>query len=112
MKVNSLAFRLMATAAVWTLLILPGPDGPGSSHQGRVIRTLEAAAPTSYAGDCDALVEQGVRLMRAGDQRPAEAALSTALARCPASGLAARELAGLRFVQSRWQEAARLAARA
>jgi hypothetical protein len=101
-----------AEAGSWTLLILPGPDAPGSSRQGRVVETLEAAAPASYAGDCDALVQEGVRLVRAGDQRSAEAALSAALARCPASGLAARELAGLRFVQSRWQEAARLAARA
>jgi hypothetical protein len=97
----------------WALLILPNRDSEalaGKEREG--ISSSETASPGSSAGTCDALVRDGVELEQAGDRLSADAALSTALDRCPASGLAARELAGLRFVQSRWSEAARLATRA
>ena len=113
-------FRVVAEAAFlttwaatdfWTLLVLPNPDSvtPPLTRQGDA-RTPEAALLVRSGDGCDALVSQGVGLAHAGDCAAADVALSTALARCPASALAARELAGLRFVQSRWHEAAQLAA--
>jgi len=102
-----------ATTGFWTLLILPAPDGPASlrtrTGTGEI---LEPSRPAPQTGHCAALVSHGVRLAQAGDRASADAALSMAVAKCPSSASAARELAGLRFVQSRWEEAARLAARA
>jgi hypothetical protein len=102
-----------AATDFWTLLILPDPDSPASSAEGRgAFRSAGIAPPVLGEDDCDALVSQGVHLVQIGDRLTADEALSTALARCPTSALAARELAGLRFLQSRWPEAAQLAARA
>ena len=95
----------------WTLLVLPHPDSvtPPLTRQGDTGNPDDALVVQS--GDrCDALVSQGVGLAHAGDYGAADVTLSAALAQCPASALAARELAGLRFVQSRWDEAAQLAA--
>jgi len=113
-------FRVLADSAFakawaatdfWTLLILP--DSQTSSVEGHpLLGGSQVAALESSADGCGALVQQGVRLARSGDHDSAEAALSTALELCPTSAAAARELAGLRFVQSRWQEAAQLATRA
>jgi hypothetical protein len=100
-----------AATGFWTLLILPDPQ-TSLAEGHRMPGASEATAPVSSAEGCSALVQQGVRLARLGDRRSAEGALSTAVALCPRSATAARELAGLRFVQSRWQEAAQLAARA
>jgi tetratricopeptide (TPR) repeat protein len=103
--------KAWAAADFWTLLILP--DSQTSSAEGHAL--LGASHVTvleSSADGCGALVQQGVRLAQSGDHDSAEAALSTALELCPTSAAAARELAGLRFVQSRWQEAAQLATRA
>lgn len=58
------------------------------------------------------MVDEGVQRAANGQQNAAEEILSAALDRCPASARAARELAGLRFLQSRWEDAAALAARA
>jgi hypothetical protein len=116
------AFRVVAEATFlsawaatdsWTLLVLPDTEvvGPPALRQGTA-RTHEAAAIVPSNDGCDALVSQGVGLAHGGDRAAADVALSTALERCPASSKAARELAGLRFVQSRWNDAAQLAARA
>lgn len=101
-----------AATGSWTLLVLPNPDSVLHSTQRQVVNTSEAAMAVRPGDGCDALVSQGGSLAQAGDQGGADEALSTAVAHCPTSALAARELAGLRFVQSRWYEAAQLAGRA
>jgi hypothetical protein len=115
-------FRVVAESAFstswaatdfWALLILPDPTVHRSSPKGRrVLSSAETVSPMLPGDDCDALVEEGVRLAQAGDRPSAEGALWAALTQCPTSALAARELAGLRFIQSDWQDAARLATRA
>jgi hypothetical protein len=92
----------------WMMLVLP-PDGyrPGDA--------AGAAAPSSdeaVAADvtpCRALVERGVDLALAGDRDGAEAGLVAATNLCPGDPASWRELAGLRFSQSRWPEAQALA---
>ncbi len=101
-----------AATDFWTLLVLPDPASVLPSMQRQVAGTSEAVMVVQSGDGCGALVSQGIGLAEAGDQGGADAALSTAVARCPASALAARELAGLRFVQSRWHEAAQHAGRA
>jgi hypothetical protein len=100
-----------AAGGFWTLLILPHPDTPTGAAFGQA-PSAAADAPASPTDDCGGLVLQGVRAARSGHHDVADALLSAAIAECPASPAAARELAGLRFLQSRWRDAARLAARA
>jgi hypothetical protein len=80
---------------------------------------LVAAKPAASPGDvpvvtadgpipvCDQAVDEGVRLAQAGDYGAAESRFVSALS-CP-GGSAYRELAGLRAVQKRWNDAASLA---
>jgi hypothetical protein len=115
-------FRVAPTAAFlatwavtdsWTLLVLPQADSatfPATPQDTTRTEAPDALVPSADA--CDVLVAEGVRLEHAGDRNAADLALSAALARCPDSPVAARELAGLRFVQSRWNDAADLATRA
>jgi peptidase C39-like protein len=99
--------RAWSVSDRWMLRILPGdsrttqppvtpPDAPS-------IRATTA---------CDALVAEGIANARASDHGLAERALLAATELCPKSAAAWRELAGLRFSQSRWHEVADLARRA
>lgn len=102
-----------ATTGFWTLLILPAPDGRAASlDRNGMLEIRDPSRPAVQTDHCAALVSHGVGLAQAGDRTSADAALSMAVARCPSAAGAARELAGLRFLQSRWEEAAQLAARA
>ena len=93
----------------WMMLILP-PDGfrPRSD-------AARAPAPSSdqaVAADltpCRALVDRDVDLALAGDRDGAEQGLVAATHLCPDDPAAWRELAGVRFSQSRWSEAQVLA---
>jgi hypothetical protein len=96
-------------ASRWSLVVLPknaSPRSPGkavpSSGPSR-----PAASPTG--GPCDELVQASVERGRGGDLPAAEAGLLAARALCPQSPAPLRELAGLRFKQSRWREARDLA---
>lgn len=100
--------RAWATTEYWSVLVLP-PALP----MGGVTVTPPVPAPavsTVAVTPCAALVERGVDLALAGQSAEAEAALMAATGLCPLDAAAWRELAGLRFTQSRWADAARLAA--
>jgi hypothetical protein len=102
-----------AATNFWTLLVLPDAEAATlPAKPPNAAGNAESAVPAPVDDGCRALVSRGVDLARAGDRPAAAEVLSTALSQCPASALAARELAGVRFVQSRWHEAAQLAARA
>ena len=113
-----------ARAARWALLVLPGEVGNGRSSWGTTGPAREQAEPSgavrvpaasdapSPAGACGALVGQMVERARAGDVTAAEAGLLAAVRLCPSHAAAWRELAGVRFLQSRWTEASTLAERA
>ncbi len=99
-----------AQAGRWLLLILP-PDGRrGAAAAPETPPPAAAGAPP--VTPCEALVDRGVGLAIDGDRDGAERALAGATRLCPASAAAWRELAGLRFAESRWAEAASLAERA
>jgi hypothetical protein len=72
---------------------------------------FEAGAPPTRRG-CDEPLARAVSLAQSGETDAAEALLVTIDAACPTFSGGPRELAGLRFVQNRWSEAAGLAARA
>ena len=71
------------------------------------IVTVAAGASAVAGSPCETLVAEGVRQSQAGDFAGAERTLTSALA-CP-GGAAYRELAGLRVLQKRWNDAADLA---
>jgi hypothetical protein len=102
--------RAWRAAGRWALLVLP-PGGP-RPDDGAV--RLARASPG--AGDrarvvtpCDTLVERGAQLAIDGDRDGAERALVAATRLCPGDPAPWRELAGVRFSQSRWSEARDLA---
>ena len=98
--------RAWAAAGHWALLILPAEDRPSAP----------AAPPTLSAGHttspCGPLVQEMVALAKAGAVWDAEPGLVAASQFCPGDPSAWRELAGLRFLQSRWSEASTFAERA
>jgi hypothetical protein len=89
----------------WTLLILPGRTGAPAV-------ALPEPAPSPDESGCSGLVEEAVRLAREGDLPSAERLLTASNQLCPHSSAPVRELAGIRFRESRWEEAGELARQA
>lgn len=94
--------------------------GPGG---GPSLRSSGAALPAGssplspFAADdnrnaCGPLLRSGIEAASSGDASAAEERFRVALAACPESPGALRELAGLRFRQERWADAERLAGEA
>lgn len=109
-----------AATGRWALLILPVPTtGDVAPPVAAVPAAVGAASRTSDAGigtpapnACSPLVREMVGRAQAGDLNGAASGLATATALCPHAAEAWRELAGVRFRQSRWTDAVSLAARA
>lgn len=108
-------FQLMSTAEFdrawtaagrWTLLVLPGDDRP-SAAEASPERTATERSPAT--GACGPLIQNMVNLARTGQMAGAESGLLAATHWCPRNPAAWRELAGIRFLQSRWGEAASMA---
>lgn len=102
-----------ALAGRWALLVLP-PETPLVARP-----APDLPAPIAESGDanaggstCALLVRTLVALAKAGDVPGADAGLTATLQLCPHEPAAWRELAGIRFLQSRWAEASALAERA
>lgn len=89
----------------WMLLVLP-PDGFRADNPAPASPGASVAGPDEA---CQALVERSVELAIAGDRDLAERGFVAATNLCPASPAGWRELAGLRFAESRWSEARDLA---
>ena len=87
----------------WMAVVTPRAAGA----QEPAVVTVAAVATPVAGSPCEALVAEGVRQSQAGDFAGAERTLTSALA-CP-GGAAYRELAGLRVLQKRWNDAADLA---
>jgi hypothetical protein len=114
--------RWMATGR-WSLLVLPGSDAkpaPTRADSTLAVSALAVPAPltappdsiTSPPGAFASLVAEGVRLGRGGELEAAQVHLQAATALRPDSAAAWREMAGIRFRQKKWSEAASLAHRA
>ena len=97
-----------AAAGRWALLILPSTD-PAVTRADPGASATPGPSPPS---PCGALVQEMVTRARGGDVAGAEAGLVEATALCPQLAAAWRELAGVRFVQKRWDQASMLAERA
>lgn len=102
--------RAWAAAGRWALLVLPQEGRPSPPRTSSPEREPDGATRDTDA--CGMLVQEMVTLARAGDRDGADAGLLAAIALCPGHPAALRELAGVRFLQSRWDEASALAERA
>ena len=96
-----------ARAGHWALLVLPT-----EAQLERERPSSPAPAEPARADTCGGLVEESVLRARSGDVRAAEDGLRAAIVFCPTDASPWRELAGLRFLESRWAEASRSAERA
>ncbi len=96
--------RAWRAAGRWMLLVLPP-----SSRAERPAAATAAQTQTAPRSPCASLVAESVTLAGADAMDAAERGLMAARALCPAEAAPLRELAGLRFLQSRWAEAINLA---
>ena len=99
--------RAWAAAGHWALLMLPHQDAAGAPVS-PALTTTDVRRATDA---CAPLVQNLVELSRR-DLAAAESGLIAATGLCPGNADAWRELAGVRFLQSRWAEASDLAERA
>ena len=101
--------RRWSAAGRWMLIVTPAmPERQALSESATAGGAVDPRA--GGAGEvttCDQLVAEGVRQAQADDLASAERTLASAMS-CPGAA-AFRELAGIRFLQRRWPEAADLA---
>lgn len=96
-------------AGRWYLLVMPTQTAVARSWESSNYPTERAVAPRP-AGACSDLIQRHVALARERAFAEAEAGLETATRRCPDDPSGWQELAGLRFIEGRYAEAARVAA--
>jgi predicted double-glycine peptidase len=98
-----------AASGRWMMLVLPSSE-PGSADAPAPDAPVSSApAVGTPVTPCGALVAHGVELARSGDAEGAGQALVAATRLCPNDSASWVELAGLRFSQSRWEDAEDLA---
>lgn len=97
--------RAWAVTKFWSVVILP----PAEVTKKPMPETPASGTP-AIVTPCSGMVTRGVDLALAGQAAESEAVLLAATVVCATDAAAWRELAGLRFTQKNWIEAARLAA--
>src|SRR5262249_11170538 len=104
--------RLWAAAHHWSLVILPSATRAALQTTTAPSQTATSSATTPDGDSCGDLLNRAIADVGADGFDRAEDRLTSVQARCPASAGPIRELAGVRFAQKRWAEAATLARRA
>ncbi|MCX6538486.1 MAG: C39 family peptidase [Acidobacteria bacterium] len=93
----------------WMMLVLPQSGIRPGDDAARATPASSDVAVHADQTPCSALVERGVHMALTGDREGAEQGLVAGTRLCPNDPASWRELAGLRFSQSRWSEAQDLA---
>lgn len=101
--------RAWAAAGRWAMIILPTQT---QTVERASFGSEPAIGPATATDRCSPFVERSVELARKGDVAAAESGLLAATEFCPDNPSAWRELAGVRFLQSKWADATTFAARA
>ncbi len=98
----------------WALLVLP-PERTPADIEGAAVPDVHARGePAGSVGrsTCDQRLEEAIDRVRSDGVGAADRILGQVRRECPASAGPLRELAGVRFAQRRWADAAALAERA
>jgi len=101
--------RAWAVTKRWSVTVLPPADGVAAPVS-TPVPTPPTAVTSTVVTPCSGMVDRGVALALEGNTADSEAVLLAAATVCADDAAAWRELAGLRFTQKNWTEAARLAA--
>jgi Peptidase C39 family len=96
--------RAWAAAGHWAMLLLPGNAPAAGSRGSETTEPIVASAPG--VAPCGRLVDEGVRLARAGDVDAARRLFELAADECPRASGPRREMAGLHALRGAWREAA------
>jgi hypothetical protein len=106
----------------WSLLVLPAPDSvvsifsrpPQPSVVSGFSRTSQSpdSNTTAHTSRCETLIADAIVSIQRAGLASADDILAGVIAKCPEASGPVRELAGVRFAQRRWSDAASLARRA
>jgi len=102
--------RLWKASGYWSLLILP--DTTSAADNQRLADRSNGARPSDTESPCDALLSAAVGQIRRSGLAAADVILASVRSSCPQSAGPVRELAGIRFAERRWDDAAALARQA
>jgi hypothetical protein len=99
----------------WTLLVLP--DEGARSRAGRDYQpsSTDRSTSTEHRASltaCDRLLDEALDKIEADGPGVADQTLDAVISQCPGDSAPVRELAGIRFAEHRWRDAADLAERA
>lgn len=100
--------RRWAAAKYWALLIQPD----AANHPADTDRAALIASTSAPQSRCDRLLDQAVEEIGRSGLPAADTILAGVMSECPRSAAPIAELAGIRFAQERWGDAAVLAERA
>ncbi|MDO8834847.1 MAG: C39 family peptidase, partial [Vicinamibacterales bacterium] len=101
--------RAWAATRQWMMVVLPSETSRPANPAPPTAPSVPAEEDPAAGTPCRAMVQRSVQLALAGDGAGAERGLGAAAALCPNDAAPWRELAGLRFTQSRWAESLELA---
>jgi predicted double-glycine peptidase len=101
--------RPWAVTKRWSMTVLP-PANTEAAPVSAPVPASTTVPTTTAATPCSGMVDRGVALALAGEAVDSEAVLVAATTVCASDAAPWRELAGLRFTQKNWAEAARMAA--
>jgi peptidase C39-like protein len=95
----------------WTLLVTAG-DGTQSTTRDDRTTSRDARKGVPYRSACDRLLDDALDEIDANGPAVADQTLEAVIHQCPTASAPLRELAGIRFAQHRWRDAADLAQQA
>lgn len=101
--------RAWAATRQWMMVVLPSETSRPANAAPPTASPVSADEDRAAGTPCKAMVQRSVQLALGGDGAGAEQGLRAAAALCPNDPAPWRELAGLRFTQSRWAESLELA---
>jgi predicted double-glycine peptidase len=104
--------RVWKATHFWSLVILPTDTRRNTSAVATVASAGDDEKGNQVTDLCDVSVDEAIAQIHARGMAAADALLNGVRTRCPASAGPLRELAGLRFSQRRWSEAASFARQA
>ena len=100
--------RRWAAAKYWAVLIQPN----GASHKSDTEHTAVPASTSRPQTRCDRLLDRAIEEIGRSGLPAADTILAGVMSECPRAAAPIAELAGIRFAQERWHDAATLAQRA